>query len=163
MASAFTRIAMWSGPRNLSTAMMRSWENRPDTAVIDEPLYAAYLHETGLDHPMRDEILAAGPVDIDAAIGSLLIDGSLSDQGSGFSVSTCNDLLLRQPQRPGQVALHGFGTALGKVEIESLTTVEIGIALDPTEQIGVPLDQQCQLHQAHSRTLTELRAVVLEK
>ncbi len=46
-----TRIAMWSGPRNLSTAMMRSWENRPDTEVLDEPLYAAYLAATGLDHP----------------------------------------------------------------------------------------------------------------
>ena len=42
---------MWSGPRNLSTAMMRSWENRVDTAVIDEPLYAAYLATTRLDHP----------------------------------------------------------------------------------------------------------------
>ena len=42
---------MWSGPRNLSTAMMRSWENRPDTEVLDEPLYAAYLASTGLDHP----------------------------------------------------------------------------------------------------------------
>jgi hypothetical protein len=72
MASEPTRIAMWSGPRNLSTAMMRSWENRPDTAVIDEPLYAAYLTETGLDHPMRDEILAVGPVDIDAAIAECL-------------------------------------------------------------------------------------------
>jgi hypothetical protein len=72
MASAFTRIAMWSGPRNLSTAMMRSWENRRDTAVIDEPLYAAYLHATGLDHPMRVEILAAGPVEFDAAIAACL-------------------------------------------------------------------------------------------
>ncbi len=53
------RIAMWSGPRNISTAMMRSFGNRPDTAVVDEPLYAAYLRETGLDHPARDEILAA--------------------------------------------------------------------------------------------------------
>lgn len=67
-----TRIAMWSGPRNLSTAMMRSWENRPDTEVMDEPLYAAYLHATGLDHPGRDEILAAGPVDGDEAIAACL-------------------------------------------------------------------------------------------
>jgi hypothetical protein len=52
------RIAMWSGPRNLSTAMMRSFGNRPDSAVIDEPFYAAYLALTGLDHPMRAEILA---------------------------------------------------------------------------------------------------------
>ena len=42
---------MWSGPRNISTAMMRSWENRPDTDVVDEPFYAAYLEATGLDHP----------------------------------------------------------------------------------------------------------------
>ena len=42
------RVAMWSGPRNISTAMMRSWENRPDTVVVDEPLYAAYLARTHL-------------------------------------------------------------------------------------------------------------------
>ena len=51
------RIAAWSGPRNISTAMMRSWENRPDTIVSDEPLYAHYLKMTGLDHPGRDEVL----------------------------------------------------------------------------------------------------------
>ena len=53
------RIAMWSGPRNISTAMMRSFENRPDCAVVDEPFYAAYLAQTGLVHPMRDEVLAS--------------------------------------------------------------------------------------------------------
>ena len=53
------RIAMWSGPRNISTAMMRAWETRPDCAVMDEPFYGAYLAETGLEHPMRAEILAA--------------------------------------------------------------------------------------------------------
>ena len=57
------RIAMWSGPRNISTAMMRSFGNRPDTAVIDEPFYAAYLAATGIVHPMRREILAAQPVE----------------------------------------------------------------------------------------------------
>ncbi len=40
-------LAMWSGPRNISTALMRSWENRPDTEVVDEPLYAYYLQRTG--------------------------------------------------------------------------------------------------------------------
>jgi hypothetical protein len=53
------RIAMWSGPRNISTAMMRAWENRTDTAVIDEPFYASYLLATGVEHPGRDEVLAA--------------------------------------------------------------------------------------------------------
>ena len=53
------RIAMWSGPRNISTTMMRSFENRPDTVVIDEPFYGCYLTETGADHPYREETLAA--------------------------------------------------------------------------------------------------------
>ncbi len=55
-------IAMWSGPRNLSTAIMRSFENRADTQVWDEPFYAAYLHDTGLKHPMADEVMAAGDI-----------------------------------------------------------------------------------------------------
>jgi len=54
---------MWSGPRNISTAMMRAWENRPDTLVWDEPLYAHYLSVTGLDHPGREEVIAAGEPD----------------------------------------------------------------------------------------------------
>ncbi len=65
-----TRVAMWSGPRNLSTAMMRSWENRADTVVIDEPLYAVYLAATGLDHPGAAEVIAAGPVDLTEAIAA---------------------------------------------------------------------------------------------
>ena len=55
------RIAMWSGPRNLSTAMMYAFAARKDCTVIDEPFYAAYLAQTGLDHPMRAEVLASQP------------------------------------------------------------------------------------------------------
>ena len=54
---------MWSGPRTVSTALMRAWENRPDTAVVDEPLYAFYLSSTGIDHPARHEIIASMPND----------------------------------------------------------------------------------------------------
>jgi len=57
------RIAMWSGPRNVSTAMMRAFENRADCVVSDEPFYAAYLAATGLDHPMRAEVLQSQPTD----------------------------------------------------------------------------------------------------
>jgi hypothetical protein len=57
------RIAAWSGPRNISTAMMRAWDNRGDCAVSDEPLYAHYLAATGLDHPGRDDVIAAGDSD----------------------------------------------------------------------------------------------------
>jgi hypothetical protein len=63
VAEDVVRIAMWSGPRNISTAMMRAFENRPDTAVVDEPFYAAFLAGTGADHPMRDEVLASQPID----------------------------------------------------------------------------------------------------
>ena len=57
------RIAMWSGPRNISTAMMRAWGNRDDTVVIDEPFYAYYLKVTGTEHPGADEVLATGKTD----------------------------------------------------------------------------------------------------
>ena len=57
------RIAMWSGPRNISTAMMRAWGNREDTAVIDEPFYAFYLKTTGIQHPAADEVIATGETD----------------------------------------------------------------------------------------------------
>lgn len=50
---------MWSGPRNLSTAMMYAFGNRTDCAATDEPFYAAFLAKTGLDHPMRAEVLAS--------------------------------------------------------------------------------------------------------
>ena len=53
------RIAMWSGPRNLSTAMMYAFGNRADFAVWDEPFYAAYLKKTSIDHPLSAEIIAA--------------------------------------------------------------------------------------------------------
>ena len=66
------RIAMWSGPRNLSTAMMYAFAARGDCAVVDEPFYAAYLARTGLDHPMRDAILAAQPQDPAEVVAGLL-------------------------------------------------------------------------------------------
>lgn len=65
------RIAMWSGPRNISTAMMRSFENRPDCAVVDEPFYAAFLAATRLDHPMREEVLRSQPQDWRAVVAGL--------------------------------------------------------------------------------------------
>jgi hypothetical protein len=66
------RVAMWSGPRNLSTALMRAWENRPDTVVVDEPFYAVYLDRTGIDHPGRDDVLASQPTDPAEVVRSLL-------------------------------------------------------------------------------------------
>jgi hypothetical protein len=66
------RVAMWSGPRNISTAMMRSWGNRDDTAVCDEPLYAHYLDVTQKPHPGRDEVIAAGETDWQKVVAELV-------------------------------------------------------------------------------------------
>ncbi|WP_372885112.1 HAD family hydrolase [Shimia sp.] len=66
------KIAMWSGPRNLSTAMMYAFGNRADCAVVDEPFYASYLAETGLDHPMRAEIMASQPQEPAEVVAGLM-------------------------------------------------------------------------------------------
>ena len=66
------RLAMWSGPRNLSTAMMRAFSSRDDTWVWDEPYYAAYLTHSGQHHPMQDAILAAGDSDPSAVAAQCL-------------------------------------------------------------------------------------------
>jgi len=66
------RLAMWSGPRNVSTAFMRAWENRADTVVVDEPFYARYLAVTGLDHPGREEVIGSQPCDWRQVVDSLL-------------------------------------------------------------------------------------------
>ena len=65
-------VAMWSGPRNISTAMMRAWGNRPDTFVCDEPLYAHYLAVTKRRHPGADEVIAAGQTDVNRVTDWLL-------------------------------------------------------------------------------------------
>jgi len=112
------RIAMWSGPRNISTAMMRAWENRGDCAVSDEPLYAAYLATTGIDHPMREEVIAAGDTDwrgvVDTLLGTVpggrpiwyqkhmthhLLPGMLSQEsGRNWIAQLANVLLIRDPR-----------------------------------------------------------------
>ena len=66
------RLAMWSGPRNVSTAFMRAWENRPDTVVVDEPFYAHYLSVSGIDHPGREEVMASQSCDWRQVVESLL-------------------------------------------------------------------------------------------
>ena len=106
------RVAMWSGPRNISTAMMRSWEHRPDTVVVDEPLYAAYLARTGAPHPMREEVLASQPTDLAEAVAGLhapLPDGIRvhyakhmthhvsEDMDLGWTLGFRNVLLIRDP------------------------------------------------------------------
>jgi Sulfotransferase domain len=105
---------MWSGPRNLSTAMMRAFGARGDCAVWDEPFYAPYLRATGNDHPMRDETLAAyenDPDKVSAACAAPAPDGSphyyqkhmthhmLSQFDLSFMDEAVNVFLIRAPER----------------------------------------------------------------
>jgi hypothetical protein len=104
---------MWSGPRNISTAMMRAWENRPDTAVWDEPLYAHYLQSTGLVHPGSEEIIVDGLTDwrdvAARAIGSMPNDAEvfyqkhmthhlLPDISREWMAQLTHVLLIRDPR-----------------------------------------------------------------
>jgi len=108
------RIAMWSGPRNLSTAMMYSFGSRPDTAVWDEPFYAAYLKATGISHPLRAEILAAGepdparvttrclgpiPADKPVFYQKHMTHHMLPDFPLGWLEDVTNIFLIRRPDR----------------------------------------------------------------
>lgn len=63
---------MWSGPRNLSTALMRAWENRPDTAVMDEPFYACFLSRSSVRHPLHEAVITAQSTDWSAVVDMLL-------------------------------------------------------------------------------------------
>jgi len=125
------RIAMWSGPRNISTAMMRSFENRADCAVVDEPFYAAYLAETGLDHPMRGEVLASQPTDWRAVADGLAAAGGLvvyekhmahhmlPGFGLGWVRDCRNAFLIRDPAE----VLASYVAKRGEVTLEDIGVV----------------------------------------
>lgn len=105
---------MWSGPRNLSTAMMYAFAARGDCAVWDEPFYAAYLKATGIDHPMKDDIIAGGMTDparvAAACLGPIPQEQTLFYQkhmtlhmipafDRGFMRGLTNVFLIRHPAR----------------------------------------------------------------
>jgi hypothetical protein len=121
------RIAMWSGPRNISTALMRSWGNRPDTAVCDEPLYAHYLRQTGIDHPGAAEVIACHEPDWRKAVAALV--GAVPGDKSIFYQKQMAHHLLPEIGRDwlGQVT-HAF---LIRDPREMLTSL-LKVVPDPT-------------------------------
>lgn len=104
------RINLWSGPRNVSTALMYSFAARSDTRVVDEPLYAHYLRVSRADHPGREEVLAAMETDGEKVVRELILGPCdrpvhffkqmahhLVDLDRGFLDRTVNVLLIRDP------------------------------------------------------------------
>ncbi|MBT3590445.1 MAG: HAD family hydrolase [Candidatus Marinimicrobia bacterium] len=107
-------IAMWSGPRNISTALMRSFENRPDCYVSDEPFYAHFLHKTGVNHPMKDDVIAAGNTNWDRVVHEItgpipngkniwyqkhMAQHNLPGFGLQWTEKVQNCLLIRHPKK----------------------------------------------------------------
>lgn len=106
------RVCIWSGPRNLSTALMYAFAQRADTRVVDEPLYAHYLRVSGAEHPGREEVLAAQSQDGDAVVRDVILGATdrpvvvfkqmahhLVELDWSFLERTVNVLLTRDPER----------------------------------------------------------------
>lgn len=103
------KLCLWSGPRNISTALMYSFAQRSDTLVVDEPLYAHYLRVSGADHPARAEIMAEQENDGAKVVANMLGDWDkplvffkqmahhLMQLDRAFLAETVNLLLIRQP------------------------------------------------------------------
>jgi hypothetical protein len=89
---------MWSGPRNLSTAMMYSFAARGDCAVIDEPFYSGYLVSTGLEHPMRRQIVASQPRD-PRAVSTALVGPIPDKQRYYYQKHMAHHVLPETPRR----------------------------------------------------------------
>jgi len=166
------RIAMWSGPRNISTAMMRSWENRNDTSVVDEPFYACYLKHTQLRHPCFDEILASQSNDWNQ-VGEMLSTKSvstpifyqkhmthhiLSEVDLNWASQLQHIFLIRDPRRViasyakampsvtqqniGILRQHQLYQKLCKVSTKSIPIIDAADVLENPKQI---LSQVCKI------------------
>lgn len=151
MATTTKTIAMWSGPRNLSTAMMYSFGARADFDVMDEPFYAAYLAETGLAHPMREAVLASQPQDAAEVARSLtaphgkhvyqkhMCQHMLQSVPRDWMKSVTNVFLIRHPAR----VIASFGAkyeGFGLADIGFSQQLELYEACRATGQRPVVID-----------------------
>jgi hypothetical protein len=149
------RVAAWSGPRNISTALMRAWENRPDTVVVDEPLYAHYLASTGLDHPGRDDVIAAGETDwrvvvdgllapVPAATGVRVVYQKhmahhlLPGIDRGWIAGLCNVLLIRDPDEVVASYVRGWSEREDELRPEDIGLPQQVELYDELTAAGVP-------------------------
>jgi hypothetical protein len=139
------RINVWSGPRNLSTALMYSFRQRADTTVVDEPLYAHWLRVTGSAHPGRDEVLAAQDPDGERVVREVVLGRydtpvvffkqmakHLVELDRGFLARCRNVLLTRDPHD----MITSFQRQVPTVTLEETGFVELVELLDATLATG---------------------------
>lgn len=168
------RIAMWSGPRNISTAMMRSFGARGDTAVVDEPFYACYLAKTGLNHPMREAVLASQPADWRVVVQNLLsaIPGGreiyyqkhmthhmLPEIGREWLRECRNAFLIRDPR----AVLASYVRSRGDVELSDIGIVQQRELFDrEADRLGraPPVVESVEITKDPKRTLSLLCAAL---
>lgn len=139
------RIAIWSGPRNLSTTLMRSFGARPDTACIDEPFYAAWLATTRARHPMADEIIAQGETDPEAVARALagpapggrpifyqkhMTHHLLSHFPTGWMAACRHAMLIRDPRR----VLASFARKHEEASLEAIGAPQTAFILEAIER-----------------------------
>lgn len=144
---------MWSGPRNLSTALMRSFENRADCSVVDEPLYAAYLHTTGLDHPGRDEVIASQPTSPSVVVEELTT-GPVPTPVQ-YQKHMTHHVLPDVPRGPLDSLTHAFLVR----DPERVLTSYAKVREEPTlEDLGLP--QQLELFETYGGPVVDAADVL---
>ena len=141
------RIAMWSGPRNISTAMMRAWENRADCTVWDEPFYGYYLDATGVAHPGADEVISAQGTDAEAIIARCIGDipngkpvfyqkhmtlHLLPELDRSWLSSLLNCFLIREPE----AVIASYATVRSEVTLEDIGFIQQAELFDQVCEIS---------------------------
>jgi hypothetical protein len=146
---------MWSGPRNISTAMMRAWENRPDCVVVDEPLYAFYLDRTGLDHPGRDEVLRSQPSEWRPVVRALTNEPLPGGATVQYQKHMAHHLLAEVdrstlgPLRHAFLVRHPAEVVVSYAKVRGAPTLE---------DLGLP--QQCELYERFGGPVVDARDVL---
>lgn len=152
---ARTYIAMWSGPRNISTAMLRAWENRPDTWVVDEPLYAHYLTHVTVSHPGVDEVIAHHQTDWQRVVEQLI--GPIPGGRAIFYQKHMAHHWL--PHLRGEWVLNLSNAFLIRHPAEMLTSLAAKMGLPALRDTGLP--QQLEIFEM-VRTVTGRTPPVLD-
>lgn len=147
---------MWSGPRNISTAMMRAFENRADTVVVDEPFYAYYLRASGIEHPGRAEVLASQSTDW-RVVAAELTTGDLGGARVGYQKHMTHHLL----PEVDRAVLDGLAHAFLIRDPAEVLVSYAKVRGEPTlEDLGLP--QQVEIYERFGGPVVDARDVLAD-